>query len=485
MAEAKPQQYKIVWTKENWRSHINERFMELIDCKSRIIILYGSRGSSKSTYVAKKTVHSMLSDSKFRGLLIRNEANKVKDSSYAMVKQAIEDMNLGELFTCTENPLQIKCISGAVLLCRGMDDVSRLKSLNCNYAWYEEECPSSLRAWLSVSNGLRRSDGLVQEIFTLNPQVPMHYEDFWFWQKFFSKNRNEKSFVTKTKQKLLGSDKEVEAEVTVHHSTFNDNRWVTDEYKASLLAQKDEDPYMYSVETEGIWANPSNEFGFYKRFNRGKNTFNDVHYDPELPLFCSFDFNVIPGMHTTIWQVEGLTASCINEIATKAPENNTAGMARAILQQYSSHQAGMFILGDASGRNRATTSEYGVNNFTILMDALSQFNPAMRVPLKNQSLVQRGNFINLIFQGEKDGIQIRISDRCTGLINDIVFTKQAPDGGKAKVSSKDGEKFGHYSDTLDYAVCEIFKNNYQKYIAGKSGYFYSHGKQPFNAKHKY
>lgn len=480
----KPEQYEIIWTENDWRAHVNEKFIPLINCKSRYIIEWGGRGSSKSTFTAKLIVYKMLNSNKFRGLLVRNEANKVKDSNYFMVRSAIEDMGLSELFTCTENPLQIKCFNGAVLLCRGLDEPEKLKSLNANFCWYEETPPATLRSWLSISNGLRSSTELVQEIFTLNPQINMHFEDYWFFQKFFSKNPTEKDFVGVTKTKSH-TGKQIDVEYTVHHSTYADNRFLTDEYKASLIALKDEDPYMYAVETEGMWANPNNEFGFYKRFNRGKNTFNNINYNPDLPLFVSFDFNVIPGMHATVWQVEGMTASCINEISTKAPENNTTGIARAILQKYNDHTGGLIIMGDASGRNRATTSEFGVNNFTILMEELQQFNPTMRVPLKNQSLVQRGNFINLIFQGEKDGIQIRISDRCVGLINDIVFTKQAPDGGKAKQSSKDGEKFGHFSDTLDYAVCEIFKVNYQKYITGKSGFYYVDGKQPINTRFKY
>ena len=58
------------------------------------------------------------------------------------------------------------------------------------------------------------------------------------------------------------------------------------------------------------------------------------------------------------------------------------------------------------------------------------------------------------------------------LKNDLLYVKEAQDGGKHKAKKKDKntgvtyEEYGHTSDCLDYLICEVFKNEFQKYTNG-------------------
>ncbi len=52
-----------------WGELVNEKFMPLINCKDRYVIMYGGRGSSKSNFEAKKLIYRCLSEPYFRHIL--------------------------------------------------------------------------------------------------------------------------------------------------------------------------------------------------------------------------------------------------------------------------------------------------------------------------------------------------------------------------------------------------------------------------------
>ena len=62
----------INWPK--WEDLQNESFLSLVDNKSRYLILWGGRGSSKSYFATDIIIHRMLDQKYFRGLLIRKVA---------------------------------------------------------------------------------------------------------------------------------------------------------------------------------------------------------------------------------------------------------------------------------------------------------------------------------------------------------------------------------------------------------------------------
>ncbi len=153
---------------------------------------------------------------------------------------------------------------------------------------------------------------------------------------------------------------------------------------------------MYSIYSEGVWSNKENKAGFYKMFNQGVHVHSDIVYNPDKALHLSIDFNVNPGMHCTISQIDGNVISFIDEIRTTTPFNTTNGLCKEFIRKYMSHESGLFIYGDSTSLRMDTRTENGVNDYTIAMGALRQFNPQRRVPTKNPSVVARGNFINSI-----------------------------------------------------------------------------------------
>lgn len=463
--------YTVKWC--DWEKIINKTFIPLVDNRDRYLIMYGGRGSSKSDFAAKKLIYRCLTEKYFRFVLIRNQYNVIKDSSYQTIKDIVHDLGLQELFEFKLQPLEICCINGNKFIARGCDDTTKLKSIkDPTGAWYEEDIPSE-EDFITITTGIRtiKADYL-QEIFTINPEVEGNYQEHWFWIRYF-KGRDLKSFSDLTKVKI-NEKTTVDLTYTTHHSTYHDNKWIPNEFIAFLMDLKEKNPYYYTIYCLGHWGNKQLGGLFYKNFNVGRNTFN-FNYDPSIPLHISFDFNVNPYMSCSVWQVVGKAIYLIDEIAGKSPNNSTKSICNEFKKRYFRHVGGLFVYGDRNGKNEDTRTDKGQNDFKIISQELSVFRPVERVPTMNPSVAMRGNFINDIFANQFDDISINLYENSVYLKNDLLFGKEDSDGTKLKEKVKENdvtyEKYHHFSDTMDYFICKAFASSYQKFQTGDNTIF--------------
>lgn len=201
----------------------------------------------------------------------------------------------------------------------------------------------------------------------------------------------------------------------------------------------------------------------------------DVEYNPEKSIHVSFDQNVNPYTPALIGQIDisdKIYINLIYEVAMKHPLNNTEACANEVLRKYYNH-SGWFIYGDATGKRRIgataeTKSHYDVV-FGVLKSKLT--NTSNRIGTKNEPHQLRQNFVNSMFEGKHD-VVIRIDRKCKHLIDDLLFIKQAADGGKHKEKGKDEngitfDKYGHLSDCLDYLLTEALRSIFDKYFKHK------------------
>jgi hypothetical protein len=221
-----------------------------------------------------------------------------------------------------------------------------------------------------------------------------------------------------------------------------------------------------------VYSNPFISTGgeFYSSFNRLKHVIT-VKYDPSLPIHLSFDQNTVPYNSCGISQVKkiGDLWYCyfIDEIALENPRNSTEEVCEEFMMRYPRHNAGLFYYGDASGKNRSTMNKDFKHHYEIVAFKLRKYlnNGSDRTLFSNPSLVKRRDFVNLILE-EKLPIRVFFDESCKKMIADMMYTKQALDGGKDKhiVTDKDtGEKYqkyGHMGDLFEYQCVELFKNYY-------------------------
>ena len=255
-------------------------------------------------------------------------------------------------------------------------------------------------------------------------------------------------------------------------SKITDNPHIPSDYLESLKMLP---TYQYEVFVNGNWDIQLKTGGEYWKCFDLDNHVKSCAYNPDLPLHISFDENVNPYLPCGLFQVEGMNVFMVDEIAMRTPVNTISDICKEIIRKYQSHNSGMYIYGDATSKKQDTKLEKGYNFFRLVIEALSQFDPQLRVPQSNPSVVMRANFINSIFEKNIYGIYIQFDNNCVLTISDLTNAKEAADGTINKEMETNPEtkvryqKIGHFSDLFSYFICECFKNNYVTYQRGGAG----------------
>ena len=108
-------------------------------------VFEGGRGGLKSSFVAFKIVELIKNNPQMHACITRQVAGTLKDSVYANMKWAINELGLMEEFECKVSPLEIKYIkTGQTIYFRGLDDETKLKSIKPEFGyigilWKEEK----------------------------------------------------------------------------------------------------------------------------------------------------------------------------------------------------------------------------------------------------------------------------------------------------------------------------------------------------------
>ena len=107
-------------------------------------VLYGGRGSAKSTFISLAVLDVILSKPMLHAVLCRRVKDTLRDSVYAQMKWAIGELKLDALFDCRVNPMEmIYKPTGQKIYFRGADDPAKLKSIKVPFGyigvlWFEE-----------------------------------------------------------------------------------------------------------------------------------------------------------------------------------------------------------------------------------------------------------------------------------------------------------------------------------------------------------
>ena len=200
----------------------NDIYFPLLDNEDRYVVLYGGGSSGKSFFIAQWLIYKMLTR-KMNLLVVRQTANTNRDSTFALLKEVIHKWKLDELFKI--NDLRIKCINDNEIIFRGLDDSEKIKSVTfesgeLTHVWIEEatECQEADIQQLKVR--LRGGTTKKQMILSFNPVNVNH----WIKKHFIDSGL-----------------------ATVVHSTYKDNKFLTEEDKKALESFKYTDQYYYQV----------------------------------------------------------------------------------------------------------------------------------------------------------------------------------------------------------------------------------------------
>lgn len=105
----------------------------------------GGRGGGRSSYCSLKLIDQIMLNPAFCGLVVRAVKDTMRDSVYAQVVWAIEELGLDDMFRCTVSPMQIiRKDTGQVIYFRGADEPGKIKSIrppkdmHIGMVWFEE-----------------------------------------------------------------------------------------------------------------------------------------------------------------------------------------------------------------------------------------------------------------------------------------------------------------------------------------------------------
>lgn len=214
---------------------INPSFLPVLtDQEHRYIVLYGGAGSGKSVFAVQRFIYRLLSLPLCNVLVVRAVAATNRDSTFALFRQVISKWGLEGLFNCKESDMRITCANGNSVIFKGLDDTEKLKSITFQKGeltdvWIEEASEVLEEDFNQLDVRLRGKGTHKQIVLTFNPVSVLH----WLKLRFF--------------------DKQDPRAITMK-STYRDNNFLDDDYKATLEGYKDTDPYYYSVYCLGEWG---------------------------------------------------------------------------------------------------------------------------------------------------------------------------------------------------------------------------------------
>ncbi|MDY4975860.1 MAG: PBSX family phage terminase large subunit [Clostridia bacterium] len=156
-------------------------------------LLYGGRGSCKSSFISLVTLELLLNHPNIHILACRRIKDTLRDSVYAQYKWAIGALGLDKAFSCKTSPMEIQYKkTGQKIYFRGADDPGKLKSIRPEFGtigilWFEEldqfTSPEEIR---SIEQSVLRGEGTFTVFKSFNP--PRSSKD---WVNLYAKTPKE------------------------------------------------------------------------------------------------------------------------------------------------------------------------------------------------------------------------------------------------------------------------------------------------------
>jgi len=206
-------------------------FYKLQKVKTRFVINYGGSGSSKSWSQTQNEIIKALQHQETI-LVVRKYATTLKHSVVALIERILTEWKIQELYTENKSESSFLFSSkGSKIICKGLDDTEKIKSIaNITRIWIEEANELSKDDFNQLNLRLRGRDNL-QMTMTFNPIDENH------WLK-----------------KLFFDAKQYGADTTIIKTTYLDNKFIDEVYKAELERYAQLDQNYHRIYALGEWG---------------------------------------------------------------------------------------------------------------------------------------------------------------------------------------------------------------------------------------
>lgn len=430
----------------------NPLFYKYMNSKADKVISLGGSGSGKSYSMCQYIIYKCLTNKDQNFLCVMKELTNTKAAILDILVSILKKWKIYHKCKVNLTEKRITFPNGSSVFMRGCDNVESLKSLMVSDIFIEEANNIELSDYQQIELRLRGQQAKNGRIFILFNPVS---KNNWLYDRFFGDG------------KLEGES------VDIFHTTYRDNKFLTEKDKRTIENYKKLNYNHYRVYGLGEWGLVDQEGIFYNDFN-AMNNCSDISYNPLIPLTISFDSNTSPYISLIVSQIykqgDRYIVRVIKNYAMFGA--NLYKVLAKFKQDFINHEGGMFVCGDSSSNARSVFLEQNENFYSIILQELAIYHPVKKVISSNPSVMISRMFINRIFRGDDPIINISIDYKCKELIDDLENLKVTPDGGKDKSIFNNKtlgmkyEKHGHQSDALSYLVIQTFYKEFVKFKMG-------------------
>lgn len=380
---------------KNRRKLFNPLFYKLQKVDTRILVNYGGSGSGKSVSQHQlELLYNLKSTCNYDTLFIRKHGTDLYDSCFKLLESLAKKYNCYDEFewVFSNAKRQITNIkTGHRIVFKGIDDSEKIKSIvGIKRIVVEEANQIEFKDFLELNRRARGMPG-IQIILLLNPVSQNHW----------------------IKTNLIDGPA-YKGRVTVIHSTYKDNKFLTAEDKVELEALKLVDMYHYNVYCLGEWGieDPNKIFAkdYKKEIHYGK-SFKEL-YNPNIPeLYLAWDFNIDNTCLAIQIDEANDTINVLREYHIKGYDIYM--LSQLIMQDF---QNNLFLInGDASGKGGSALTQENASAYEILKTIFEIPWEMFDVPNVNPRHKTARLLTNVIFKH----FTINISDECPELDNDL------------------------------------------------------------------
>lgn len=202
----------------------------ITDYTHRTEVYYGGAGSGKSYGATQKILLKSLKYVR-KVLVIRKIQRTVKDSIWALILSHLHASGFYSACRVNKSDYEIELPNGSVFLFKGLDDPEKIKSIDGITDIVIEEATELTEDDFTQLNLRLRADAPYLQIYLMfNPISKKN----WVYDYFFTRKLPENIKVVKT--------------------TYNDNKFLSEEYKRELEQLKERNPAYYRIYALGEFA---------------------------------------------------------------------------------------------------------------------------------------------------------------------------------------------------------------------------------------
>jgi phage terminase large subunit len=391
-------------------------FYQVRKVKSRIVVIYGGAGSSKSYSVHQNELINLMS-SNYDTLMLRKTGSDLRDSSYKLFEQLINSMGLRHLFTSSfysDNRRITYIPTGKSLIFKGVDDSEKLKSIvGIQRIVMEEASQFDFEDFLEINRRARGVDN-IQITLILNPVSEKHW----------------------IKRKLCDEGSPYANDTTVLRFTYSDNKFLTASDIAELERLKYVNENQYRIYVLAEWGIDDNSNRFAYSFSEDKHTGSCELLEKEA-IYLSFDFNRDPISCTVFQEKDGvIRVPYVIKLAT----SNIYELCDHIIAKFGRKL--FMVTGDATGKSSSAMVQDDINYYTIIRQKLNLSAGQLQVPSVNPRVRENRVLVNAILEHKKVLID---KVNAAPLIYDLLYCEVDGNGDLVKDRSNDKRK----ADILD------------------------------------